>query len=65
MNKHDQSRKDSLIKTLCKAKEQAETAVLYLTANNREVDDILAAKVTLEHIELSLERLGALNREAV
>ncbi|NOU63159.1 hypothetical protein GC096_03745 [Paenibacillus sp. LMG 31461] len=65
MNKHDQSRKDALIKTLCKAKEQAETAILYLSANNRDMEDIISAKLTLEYIEISLERLGAINREAV
>lgn len=65
MNKNDQIRKDSLIKTLCKAKEQAEVVLLYLTANNREMDDIFAARLTLEHIEISLEQLGAINREAV
>ena len=65
MNKNDQLRKDSIIKTLCKAKEQAEVFLLYLNANNREIEDIYAAILTLEHIDISLEQLGALNREAV
>ncbi|AZN43373.1 hypothetical protein [Paenibacillus albus] len=60
MNKHDQSRKDALIKTLIKAKEQAETAKLYLSVNNRDTEDIAAASVALEYVEHALEQLGAL-----
>ena len=60
MNKHDQSRRDALIKTLAKAKEQAETAKLYLVANNRSQEDIAAAHDALEHIDIALERLGAI-----
>lgn len=59
MNKHDQSRRNSLIKTLQKAREQAETAKMYLIANNREQDDIAATHLALEHIEIALEHLGA------
>lgn len=60
MNKHDQVRKDSLVKTLIKAKEQAETAKLYLTVNERDSEDIEAAALALEHVEIALEQLGAL-----
>jgi hypothetical protein len=59
MNKHDQNRKDALVRTLCKAKEQAEIARLYLTVNNRDEADIAAASLALEHIEIALEHLGA------
>ncbi|MEC0269079.1 hypothetical protein [Paenibacillus anseongense] len=65
MNKQDQMRKDLLVKTLCKAKEQTETILLYLTANNRDMEDIFAAKEILGHIEISLEQFGSLNQEAV
>lgn len=65
MNKQDQMRKDTLIKTLCKAKEQAETILLYLTANNRDMDDIFAAKETLGHIEISLDRWRMIVRKNV
>ncbi|WP_308637701.1 hypothetical protein [Paenibacillus silvisoli] len=60
MNKHDQARKDALVKTLCKAKEQAETAKLYLVTNDRDADDVAAAALALEHVEIALEHLGAL-----
>ncbi len=60
MNKHDQSRKDALIKTLAKAKEQAETAGIYLSANNRDMEDIMNNNLVLEHIDNALEKLGAL-----
>ncbi|MFD1954271.1 hypothetical protein ACFSL6_08795 [Paenibacillus thailandensis] len=60
MNKHDQARRDALIKTLVKAKEQAETASLYLTANNRDPEDIATAAVVIEHIDIVLEKLGVL-----
>jgi hypothetical protein len=59
MNKHDQSRKDALIKALCKAKEQADLALIYLNANNRDMRDICAVNDALEHIEIALEQLGA------
>jgi hypothetical protein len=57
-NRHDKQRREKLIQTLQKAKEQAETAVLYLTANNRNMDDIFNARLALEHIEIALEHLG-------
>lgn len=59
MNKHDQSRKDALVRSLCKAKEQADTALIYLNANNRDMEDILTVNDALEHIDIALERLGA------
>lgn len=64
MNKHDQNRKDELIKTLCKAKEKAENSLLYLTVNNRELEDISAAGLALEHVNIALEHLGALNSDS-
>ena len=59
MNKHDQRRKDGLVMTLSKAKEQAETARVYLIANEREMEDIADVSLALEHIEIALEHLGA------
>ncbi|WP_157273374.1 hypothetical protein [Paenibacillus sp. oral taxon 786] len=58
MNKHDQSRRNSLIKTLNKAREQAETARMYLIANERDPEDIAATSLALEHIEIALSHLG-------
>jgi hypothetical protein len=60
MNKHDQVRKDDLVKALCKAKEKAETTKLYLVANDRSEEDINAASLALEHVDIALEHLGAL-----
>ena len=60
MTHHDQARKDALVKTLAKAKEQAETMRLYLTVNDRDPADSYAANDALEHVENALERLGAL-----
>lgn len=59
MTKHDQHRKNTLIRTLQKAKDQAEVLRLYLTANNRDPEDIATANLALEHIEIALEHLGA------
>lgn len=59
MNKHDQSRKDALLKTLIKAKELAGTAALYLSVHNQDMNDIFAVNDALEHIDIALERLGA------
>ncbi|MDR9503390.1 hypothetical protein RI662_03620 [Brevibacillus agri] len=59
MNKHDQSRRNSLIKTLKKAQEQAATARMYLVANERDSEDIAATCLALEHIEIALSHLGA------
>lgn len=61
MNKYDQRRKDTLIRTLCKAKEQAETLQLYLVANDRNPEDIADANLVLEHIEIALGHLGSSN----
>ena len=57
MNKHDERRKQALIRTLRKAREQADTAILYLGANDRDMDDIYRAVVALEHIGIALEHL--------
>lgn len=59
MNHHDQRRKDKLVKTLLKAKEQAETANLYLEANEQNLDDVMNMILALENIEVALEHLGA------
>ncbi|MCR8635765.1 hypothetical protein [Paenibacillus radicis (ex Xue et al. 2023)] len=59
MNKHDQIHKEGLIQTLCKAKEQAGAVKVYLIENNRDSEDIFAASLALEHVEIALEHLGA------
>ena len=59
MNKHDQQRKDSLINTLLKAREKAIIARMYLTANERDPEDIADANLVLEHVDIALDRLGA------
>jgi hypothetical protein len=58
MNIHDRRRRDQLAKTLLKAKEQAETALLYLTSAEQPTDDFFNARLALEHIEIALEHLG-------
>ncbi|GIP38335.1 hypothetical protein J31TS4_16150 [Paenibacillus sp. J31TS4] len=58
LNIHDQRRKDALAKTLLKAKEQAHTTFLYLTANDRDPEQIAVLSLALEHIETALEHLG-------
>ncbi|OPA76759.1 hypothetical protein BVG16_16445 [Paenibacillus selenitireducens] len=58
MNKHDQQRKDALIKTLLKAKEQAETAHLYLSVLGQDPEEIADTIFALEHIEIVLEQLN-------
>lgn len=59
-SKHDQQRKDALVKTLVKAKEEAETTQLYLAANDRDPEEVMNVSLVLEHIDVALERLGAL-----
>ena len=56
MNTHDQRRKDALVRILRHAQEQAETARMYLIANQRDPEDVAAVLDALEHIELALER---------
>lgn len=58
-NKHDLARKEALIQALSKAKDQADNALLYLTVNDRTVEDVDAAAEARWHIEQALERLGA------
>jgi hypothetical protein len=57
-NKYDRQRRDQLLKTLAKAKEQAENAALYLTANERPIEEVYAVEDALEHITIALEHLG-------
>ena len=59
MNKHDKKRIEGLVKTLAKAKDQAGTAHMYLIANHRDPEDIATVSLVLEHIEITLEHLGA------
>ncbi|MFB9326977.1 hypothetical protein ACFFSY_13700 [Paenibacillus aurantiacus] len=56
-NKYDAQRKTALVKTLMKAKEQAETASLYLTARD-EVEQIVAVSQVLGWIEDAIQLLG-------
>lgn len=59
ISKYDQQRKDVLINTLIRAKERANTALVYLSANDRDPEEINAVNVALEHINIALEFLGA------
>lgn len=58
MNKFDMQRREKCVKTLAIAKEQLEEASLYLTANDRTTDEIMAVEDALAHVELALENLG-------
>ena len=58
MNQHDQRRKESVIKALQKAKERADIAHMYLTANESNREDVMNMNLALEHIEIALEHLG-------
>lgn len=57
-NKYDQQQADRLVKTLLKAKEQVETALIYLNANQRPMEEIFNARLVQEHIDIALEHLG-------
>lgn len=59
MNKEDERRKKAVIKALEKAKEKADTAYLYLTTNERNIEDIMDMNLAMEHIDIALEHLGA------
>lgn len=59
MNKHDQMRKNALVKTLVKAAEQAATFRLYITGNNTEdMDELARADIAEEHIRIALAHLS-------
>lgn len=60
MNKHDQKRKEALINTLNKAREQAENCKLYLTARDVSLnaDNLVAITGAMAHIDEALEQLG-------
>lgn len=55
---HDQRRKDALIKDLQKAKERAETALLYLTVNDRSMEELDSVYQARDLIEIALMHLG-------
>lgn len=58
-NRHDKRRKDQIIKTLHKARDQIETATLYLGVQEpRPMQEIYAMDDALEHVNQALERLG-------
>jgi len=57
-NKHDQRRRDAVVKTLAKAEEQLREAALYLVTNERPADEIYAVNDAHEHVLIALERLG-------
>ncbi|BBH19793.1 hypothetical protein Back11_11380 [Paenibacillus baekrokdamisoli] len=59
MNKHDEQRRRDLVKTLAKAKEQAEIAYLYLVTNEGDPEETMNAKQVLGNIDSALEQLGA------
>jgi len=58
MNEHDQCRKNALVKMLLKSWDQAVIARMYLTANERDPEDIANANLAMEHIEIALGHLG-------
>ena len=57
MNQHDQRRKESVIKALQKAKEKADIARMYLTANARDIEEIADMTLVLEHIDIAIAAL--------
>ncbi|WP_281885648.1 hypothetical protein [Paenibacillus sp. YYML68] len=57
MNAYDKKRRAQVVKTLQKAKEQAENALLYLTANERSLEEIADIGLVIEHIENAIEVL--------
>lgn len=57
MNKYDMARRDKLVKTLEKAKEQAEDAFVYLIAGGAPIEEATDMKLTIEQIEVTIERL--------
>lgn len=59
MNKHDEQRKRDLIRTLVKAKDQAEIACAYLDVNEVNPEEAVNANLVLAHIDTALEQLGA------
>lgn len=58
MNRYDLRRKEQVIKALKKAKEKADIAMLYLSANNPDLWQVADMRLTIEHIENALEVLG-------
>jgi hypothetical protein len=58
MNKHDLKRKQNLILALNKAKEKASIALMYLTANDRDYEDIANVGLAAEHTAIALGHLG-------
>lgn len=59
INKHDQKRKDKLVKALQKAQEMAGICWLYVTANDRPPDQVAEIALAMNHIEMALNHLGA------
>jgi len=58
-NRHDRRRKEQIIKTLYKARDQIETATLYLGVQEPQpMQEIYAMDDALEHVNQALERLG-------
>lgn len=55
---YDARRKEALVQSLLKAKDQAENAHTYLVENSRDPEEINVAALALEHIEIALEHLG-------
>lgn len=55
---HDQKRKERLIKSLNKAREDADIAHVYLSANDGDPEDVMTASMVRQHIAAALELLG-------
>lgn len=58
MNKHDQRRREKLLKLLRQAQEQAEMCMLYLVANKRDPEEIADIALAEEHIGIVIEKLN-------
>lgn len=55
---HDDRRKQSLITALGKAREKANECWIYLTANDRDPEEIANMALAVEHIDAALKHLG-------
>ncbi|WP_078441239.1 hypothetical protein [Mycobacterium tuberculosis] len=59
MNIQDQRQKEALVSSLLKAREKAASTHTYLVVNDRDPEEINAARLALGHIDIALEHIGA------
>lgn len=55
---HDERRKKSLILTLERAKERAAETLLYMSAHDRDPEEMMNVRLAIEHIDIALGHLG-------